>query len=193
MPSFALQSLSVAVLMILRVGSATAIAASPEDEIARLNRVRANLFEELIKTRAEAAAARAELDAAVKARDQAEAELARLKQEAASGQAPRPAPASQTTAEPQKRAQDASSIKPQGRSMAKTGRSTDRQNVSGSQPVTAASVPRVATAPSRADSIRASVPGRIASRKVKPTPPKPVNSAARAQELPSVLRQQGPQ
>jgi hypothetical protein len=177
----------------LGVGSATAIAASPEDEIARLNRVRANLFEELIKTRAEAAAARAELDAAVKARDQAEAELARLKQEAASGQPPRPASASQTTAEPQKRAQDASSTKPQGRSMAKTGRPTDRQNVAGSQPVTTASVPRVATAASRADSIRASVPGRIASRKVKPTPPKPVNSAARAQELPSVLRLQGPQ
>ena len=52
-------------------------AASPEEEIDRLNRVRQTLFEELVKTRAEAARAKAELEAASKARDQAEAELAR--------------------------------------------------------------------------------------------------------------------
>jgi hypothetical protein len=65
----------------LSVGSMTASAASPEDEVARLNRVRENLFEELVKTRKEAASIRAELEITIKARDQAEAELARLKQE----------------------------------------------------------------------------------------------------------------
>jgi hypothetical protein len=54
---------------------------SPEEEINRLNRVRQTLFEELVKTRAEAATARTELEAVSKARDQAEAELGRLKQE----------------------------------------------------------------------------------------------------------------
>jgi hypothetical protein len=51
----------------------------------RLNRVRQTLFEELVKTRAEAATARTELEAVSKARDQAEAELGRLKQEMTSG------------------------------------------------------------------------------------------------------------
>lgn len=70
----------------LCVGWATTSAASPEDEIARLNRVRQNLFEELVQARREAASARAELEAAVKARQETEAELTRLNQRAASRQ-----------------------------------------------------------------------------------------------------------
>jgi TolA-binding protein len=58
--------------------------ASPEEEIARLDRVRQKLFEELVQTRREAASARAELEEMRKARDQAEAELTRLRQESAS-------------------------------------------------------------------------------------------------------------
>jgi len=80
----------VVMASVLLAGSAThALAMSPEEEIARLDRVRQNLFEELVKSRAEAAAARAELKAASEARDQIQAELARLKQESApSAQAP---------------------------------------------------------------------------------------------------------
>jgi rare lipoprotein A (peptidoglycan hydrolase) len=93
----ALQPFRIVVLTIvgLGVGWATESAASPEDEIARLDRVRANLFEELVKARAEAAAVRAELEAVIRARDAARAELARLKQKAASTKPARSAPASQ--------------------------------------------------------------------------------------------------
>jgi hypothetical protein len=165
-------SLCAAVLTIvgLGVGSATAFAASPEDEIARLNRVRANLFEELIKTRAEAAAARAELDAAIKAREQAEAELSGLRQNAAPSTPPRPAPASQPMVEPQTRV-EASPPKPQSRTKASPG----HRNPSSSRNVATAARP--STAPSR-------------SRQVKLTRPKPAVSAARPQELPSVLQLQ---
>ena len=45
-----------------------------------------------MKTRAEAASARAELEAAIKARDAAEAELARLRQQAASAKSANPLP-----------------------------------------------------------------------------------------------------
>jgi hypothetical protein len=65
------------------IGCLSVAAASPEEEIARLDRVRANLFEELIKTRAELAAVRAELQAALKARELAEGELARKAQQPA--------------------------------------------------------------------------------------------------------------
>ncbi|WP_210346538.1 hypothetical protein, partial [Microvirga aerilata] len=64
-------SLAVLAAVGLNIACATAGLASPEDEIARLNRVRANLFEELVKTRAEMATARSELEAALKARDAA--------------------------------------------------------------------------------------------------------------------------
>jgi hypothetical protein len=75
-----LHSASLAVVAALGFGIActTGVVASPEDEIARLNRVRANLFEELVKTRAEVATARSELEAAVKARDAVEADLLQL-------------------------------------------------------------------------------------------------------------------
>jgi hypothetical protein len=62
------------------IGCLSVAAASPEEEIARLDRVRANLFEELIKTRAELAAVRSELQAALTARELAEDELARKAQ-----------------------------------------------------------------------------------------------------------------
>jgi len=68
----------------LGIGWLSLADASPEEEIARLDRVRQNLFEELVQTRREVASLRAELEAMTKARDQAEAELARLKQQAAS-------------------------------------------------------------------------------------------------------------
>jgi plastocyanin len=99
----ALQSFRIAVLTIvgLGVGWATESAASPEDEIARLDRVRANLFQELVKARTEAAAVRAELEAAIRARDAARAELARVKQKAASTKPARSAPASPVAHGPQ--------------------------------------------------------------------------------------------
>ena len=68
----------------LGIGWLSLADASPEEEIARLDRVRQNLFEELVQTRREVASVRAELEAMTRARDQAEAELARLKQQAAS-------------------------------------------------------------------------------------------------------------
>ena len=80
-PKQILRSAGYAVVMAvgLSIVSVTGAVGSPEDEIARLNRVRGNLFEELVKTRAEAAIARSELDAARKARDAAEAEVKRLR------------------------------------------------------------------------------------------------------------------
>jgi TolA-binding protein len=68
----------------LGIGGMSLANASPEEEIARLDRVRQKLFEELVQTRREAASARAELEEMRKARDQAEAELTRLRQESAS-------------------------------------------------------------------------------------------------------------
>jgi plastocyanin len=99
----ALQSFPIAVVTILGmgIGWATESAASPEDEIARLDLVRANLFQELVEARAEAAAVRAELETAIRARDAARAELARFKQETAAAKAAGPAPASQVAHGPQ--------------------------------------------------------------------------------------------
>jgi hypothetical protein len=162
----------------LGIASVTGAAASPEDEIARLNRVRANLFEELVKTRAEAAAARAELDAAVRGREAAEAELARLKQEAASAKAVDPAPRPEAKAEPQKPAVRAApgtahrrTVRPAAPtatgSVQKAGAAADRPRVARSEPVRRAAV-------------------RPASRQ-------PAAPVAQAQGLPSVLRLQGPQ
>ena len=56
-PKQILRSAGYAVVMAvgLSIVSVTGAVGSPEDEIARLNRVRGNLFEELVKTRAEAA------------------------------------------------------------------------------------------------------------------------------------------
>src|SRR4051812_24798537 len=87
----------------LGIAGMSAVAASPEDEIARLDRIRANLFEELVKTRAEAATVRSERDAALKERDAAEAELARLKQESAAAKPVNPAPSVQSNIVPEKR------------------------------------------------------------------------------------------
>lgn len=156
---------TVVVAIGLSIVSVIGAVAAPEDEIARLDRVRANLFEELIKTRAEAASARAELEAALKARDAAEAELARLKQEAVSAE---PA-ASSPSAEPQQRTTTAASP------------AIRRQNTRRQAPATTGSVQRAATANTQQ---------RIVRRSVAPRPSAPV---ARAQELPSVLRLQDPQ
>jgi rare lipoprotein A (peptidoglycan hydrolase) len=99
----ALQSFHIAIVAIVGLGIswATESAASPEDEIARLDQVRANLFQELVKARAEAAAVRAELEAAIKTRDAAEAALARFKQETPAAKAAGPALGSHVTHEPQ--------------------------------------------------------------------------------------------
>jgi hypothetical protein len=190
-----LPSLSIAILICAKLGfgATTAIAASPEDEIARLNRVRANLFEELIKTRSEAATARAERDEAIKARDAAEAELARLKQEAASVQPPSPPPASQTKVEPQQQAPDADSTKPQGHPTPKTIRPADQRNMPAPRSAATTSTSRVVTATSQPGAVRDGTDDRVTGRHVKPTPRKPTMSATRPQELPSVLRLQGPQ
>ena len=176
----------VAVTTIGLSGSWTTVSAqSPESEIARLNRVRANLFEELVKTRAEAAAARAELDAAIKVREHAEAELARLKQEAASAKPTSPPPVRQTSVGPQQQVPTDTSTKPQSRPAGKTSRSSGQRSVSFG-PTTTASVPGTAAAGSQPRAVRASTPRR-------PAPSRPAASTARPQELPSVLRLQSPQ
>ena len=155
-------------------------AASPEDEIARLDRVRTNLFEELVRTRGEAATARAERDEAVKARDAAEAELARLKQEAASAKPASPVPNAETKAQPQHRAAAAAS--PVAR----------RQSVRPAAPAATGSVPRTSTARAQQQVVRTSPTPRSAIRSSEPAPRQRA-PVARTQELPSVLRLQDPQ
>jgi hypothetical protein len=63
------------------------LAAAPEDEIARLNRVRQTLFQDLVKARSDVAAARAEAEVANKALQQAEAELEHLRAKAVAADA----------------------------------------------------------------------------------------------------------
>jgi hypothetical protein len=162
----------------LGIASVTGAAASPEDEIARLNRVRANLFEELVKTRAEVAASRAELEAAVKEREAAEAELSRLKQEAASAKPVNPAPRPEARAEPQKPAANAA-----------TGKAR-RQVLRPAAPVATGSVPKAGAAADRHRVARSEPVRRSA---VRPAPRQPAAPVAQAQGLPSVLRLQGPQ
>lgn len=162
-------ALTVVIAIGLGIVSVTGAVAAPEDEIARLNRVRANLFEELIKTRADAASARAELEAALKARDAAEAELARLKQEAVSAKPAASNPSAEPKAEPQQRTATVASS------------AIRRQSTRRTAPGTTGSVQRTVTA---------STQQRVVRRSVAPRPS--AAPIARAQELPSVLRLQDP-
>ncbi|KLK91529.1 hypothetical protein AA309_19200 [Microvirga vignae] len=75
----------------------------------KLNQVRERLFEELVRTRKEAASTRVELEEAIKARGSAEAELARLKQEMTEAKPADQPPASQADAQPQKQAPEITS------------------------------------------------------------------------------------
>ena len=174
-----LRSISLTVVTAAGLGLAgmSAVAASPEDEIARLDRIRANLFEELVRTRAEAASARAELEATIKARDAAEAELARLKQEAASTKPANPAPSAATQS--QQPATTAAS--PVAR----------RQSRRPAAPAATGSVLRTTTARAQQQVVRASPTPHLAIRQSQSAPRQPM-PAARAQELPSVLRLQDP-
>jgi hypothetical protein len=165
----------------LSIVSVTAAVAAPEDEIARLDRVRANLFEELIKTRADAASARAELEAALKARDAAEAELARLKQEAVSA---KPA-ASSLSAEPK--------AEPQQGTTTAASPAIRRQSTRRTAPGTTGSVQRTVTASTQHRVVRPSVAPRAVTRRTNQGPRQTAAPVARAQELPSVLRLQDPQ
>ena len=176
-----LHSASLAVVAAVGLGIACApgVVASPEDEIARLNRVRANLFEELVKTRAEAATARSELEAAVKARDAAEAEVTRLRQEAASANPANPAPGVQASVAPQKRTTNTASP------------ALRRQRVRSAPPTATGSVLRTATAGAQRRVARTNPAPRLIVRRSEPAAPQAA-SAARAQELPSVLRLQDP-
>ena len=176
-----LRSTSFALVTAIGLGSAgiSAAAASPEDEIARLNRVRTNLFEELVKTRAEAATARAERDEALKARDAAEAELTRLKQEAAKATPASPAPSAETKAQPQQPAAAAAS--PAAR----------RQSVRTAAPAATGSVLRTKTARERQQVVPANPGPRSTIGQSQPAPRQGA-SVSRAQELPSVLRLQDP-
>jgi hypothetical protein len=178
----------------LSVGWAAAYAASPEDEIARLNRVRQNLFEELVKTRAEAASARAELEAAIKTRDQAEAELARLKQEAASAKSAAEAPDLQANIEPHKRAADDVSATPRSRSVDSASQTDARRETRppGRRPITV-QVPRTAASGSQPCIVQTATPKRTAAKQVKLAPRRPATSTTRAQELPNLLRLQNSQ
>ena len=159
-----------AIALVLQIAPASAL--SPEDEIARLNRVRQNLFEELVKTRAEAAAARAELETTTRARDQAEAELTRLRQEAASA---KPVDLPSTAAIP---ASPPAGKSPQER----------RQRSSASSSVTS----NGALVQSRKvmSSVRRAARPASANRPANASPNRP---NAQAQGLPSVLRLQDPQ
>jgi hypothetical protein len=169
--------------LVASVGLGTAgtspASAAPEDEIARLNRVRANLFEELVKTRAEAATARVERDEALKARDAAEAELTRLKQEAASAKPANPVPSAETKAPPQQRA--ATTASP----------TTRRQNMRPAAPAATGQVVRTATPDAQQRVVRANPNQRPTIRQSEPVPHQ-ATPVARAQELPSVLRLQDP-
>jgi hypothetical protein len=162
----------------LGIGSVTGAAASPEDEIARLNRVRANLFEELVKTRAEAAAARAELDAAVRGREAAEAELARLKQEAASAKPINPAPRPEAKAEPQKPAAPAATV------------AARRRSVRPAAPIATGSVQKAGATADRHYVARREPVRRAA---VRPASRQPTAPVAQAQHARQSLRLQGPQ
>jgi hypothetical protein len=163
----------------LGIAGTSPASAAPEDEIARLNRVRANLFEELVKTRAEAATARTERDEALKARDAAEAELTRLKQEAASAKPANPVPSAETKAPPQHRA--AAAAPP----------TTRRQNMRPAAPAATGSVMRAATSSAQQRVVRASPSPRPAIGQSE-SAPRQGASVARMQELPSVLRLQNP-
>jgi hypothetical protein len=174
-------ALAVVAAIGLSIVSVTAAVAAPEDEIARLDRVRANLFEELIKTRADAASARAELEAALKARDAAEAELARLKQEAVSA---KPA-ASNPSAEPK--------TEPQQRTTTGALPAVRHQSTRRTAPGTTGSVQGTVTASTQQRVVRRSVAPRAVARQTNQAPRQSAAPVARAQELPSVLRLQDPQ
>jgi hypothetical protein len=76
-----LQATTVAIVAcVVSIAALTlSLAAAPEDEIARLNRVRQTLFQDLVKARSDAASARAEAEAAAKALQHSQAELSRLR------------------------------------------------------------------------------------------------------------------
>jgi hypothetical protein len=176
-----LHSASLAVVAALGLGIActTGVVASPENEIARLNRVRANLFEELVKTRAEVATARSELESAVKARDAAEAEVTRLRQEAVSAKSSNPGPSVQARVAPQKRTTNTASP------------ALRRQGVRSAPPTATGSVLSTATAGAQRRVARTNPAPRLNVRQSEPASPQ-ATSVARTQELPSVLRLQDP-
>jgi hypothetical protein len=163
----------------LGITGMSAVAASPEDEIARLNRVRANLFEELVRTRAEAASARAELEAAIKARDAAEAELARLKAEA-SAQPANSGPSAETETEPQHHATNAAAP------------AIRHQSVRPAAPGATGSVHRAAAASTQQRVVRTRLAPSAGVRQINQGVRQASAPIARAQELPSVLRLQDP-
>ena len=155
--------------------SATASAGSPEDEIDRLNRVRQSLFEDLVKTRAEAAAARSELESMTKARDQAEAELARLRQELASIK-----PATQP------RQPDEGAAVTQNRP---AGASTDASRKPAPVPATTASLPSKAV-PKPPPRVAAPVPQRPVARPAAAIGTRAAASNAVTQQVPNAMRLQ---
>lgn len=165
-PKQILRSAGYAVVMAvgLSIVSVTGAVGSPEDEIARLNRVRGNLFEELVKTRAEAAIARSELDAARKARDAAEAEVKRLK-EAASAKPANPVPSAATSAQPQQNATTTASP------------AAPRESVRPVAPAATGSAQRTAKSAAQQRIVRTNQASRQSAAPV-----------ARVRELPSVLR-----
>jgi hypothetical protein len=171
--------LAVGAAVVLGIVCASGVVASPEDEIARLNRVRANLFEELVKTRAEAATARSELEAAVKARDGAEAEVTRLRQEAASAKTANPAPSAQANLAPQKRTKTTASP------------AFHQEGVRSAPPAATGSVLRTATAGAQQRAARTNPAPRATARQ-SGSASLQAAPVARAQELPSVLRLQDP-
>jgi hypothetical protein len=172
-------SLAVVTAVGLSIACVSGVVASPEDEIARLNRIRANLFEELVKTRAEAATARSELEAAVKARDAAEAEVTRLRQEAASAKSANPAPSAQANLAPQKRTTNTASP------------ALRRKGVGSAPPTATGAVLSKTTAGAQRRVAQTNPAPRVIVRQSEPAPPLAA-SIARTQELPSVLRLQDP-
>jgi hypothetical protein len=172
-------SLAVVAAVGLSIACASGVVASPDDEITRLNRVRANLFEELVKTRAEVATARSELEAAIKARDAAEAEVTRLRQEAASAKSANPAPGVQANMAPQKR------------TTATASPALYQDGVRSAPPAATGSVLRTATAGAQRRVARANPAPRATVRQSEPASLQAA-PVARAQELPSVLRLQDP-
>jgi hypothetical protein len=178
-------SLAAAAAFGLGIGWMSLADASPEEEIARLDRVRQKLFEELVQTRREAASARAELEEMRKARDQAEAELARSRQEAAS-----PKHEAQTTNVP------ASSGQAPGPLQAARENDASTQDVTGTNtadPATAtkARTHSVAPSPPSRPTARTAASKRETTRPAQVRPSRSVaDPSAPAPALPSVLRLQ---
>jgi hypothetical protein len=152
----------------LSFGWITASAASPDDEIARLNQVRERLFEELVKTRKDAASVGAELETAINARDRAEAELTRLKLETTAAKPADQPSAIQANIQPQKQAPAVTSAPLSRRTAASATQPDVKKKVRPPEQGVTASTPKAIGSVSQRHIKWATVPGNRVSRQADP-------------------------